>query len=142
MITVLNILLVEDNPGDIRLLQEILRDVTTTRCQITPAMTLAAALDRLAASAPAPVDVISIDSAPFDVILIDLSLPDSQGISSFITLHRQAANIPIIVLTGLDDETLALLGNAARSARLFDQRTSRSQFIVALDPLCDRARTC
>ncbi len=108
MITVLNILLVEDNPGDIRLLQEILREVTTTRCQITPAMTLAVALDLLAACTPTPVGAISIPPAPFDVILIDLSLPDSQGIASFLTLHRQAANIPIIVLTGLDDETLAL----------------------------------
>jgi PAS domain S-box-containing protein len=98
MITVLNILLVEDNPGDIRLLQEILREVTNTRCQITPAMTLAMAIDLLAAS----------DPAPFDVILIDLSLPDSQGIGSFLTIQRQVPNVPIVVLTGLDDEQLAL----------------------------------
>lgn len=98
MITVLNILLVEDNPGDIRLLQEILREVTTTMCHITPAMTLAMAIDLLTAS----------DPAPFDVILIDLSLPDSQGIGSFLTLQRQVPNVPIVVLTGLDDENLAL----------------------------------
>ncbi len=98
MITVLNILLVEDNPGDIRLVQEILREVTTTRCQITPAMTLAAAIDLLGAS----------EREPFDVILLDLSLPDSQGIASFLRLHRQAPNVPIIVLTGLDDENLAM----------------------------------
>jgi PAS domain S-box-containing protein len=98
MITVLNILLVEDNPGDIRLLQEILREVTTTRCQITPVMTLAEAIDLLGAS----------DPMPFDVILIDLSLPDSQGISSFLTLQQKVTNVPIVVLTGLDDEDLAL----------------------------------
>ncbi len=98
MITVLNILLVEDNPGDIRLLQEILREVTNTRCQITPAMTLAMAIELLGTS----------DPAPFDVILIDLSLPDSQGIGSFLTLQRQVPNVPIVVLTGLDDEQLAL----------------------------------
>ncbi len=98
MITVLNILLVEDNPGDIRLLQEILCEVTTTRCQITPAMTLAAALACLSARA----------AVTFDAILIDLSLPDSQGIGSFLKIHHRAPNIPIIVLTGLDDETLAL----------------------------------
>jgi PAS domain S-box-containing protein len=98
MITVLNILLVEDNPGDIRLLQEILREVTTTRCQITPAMTLAVAIDLVKAS----------DPAPFDVILIDLSLPDSQGIGTFLTLQRQVPNVPIVVLTGLDDENLAM----------------------------------
>jgi PAS domain S-box-containing protein len=98
MITVLKILLVEDNPGDIRLLQEILREVTTTQCQITPVITLAEAIDALATS----------DLAPFDVILIDLSLPDSQGIDTFLTLQRQVPNVPIVVLTGLDDENLAL----------------------------------
>jgi PAS domain S-box-containing protein len=96
--TVLNILLVEDNPGDVRLLQEILRDASSVRCQITPAMSLAAAIQLLS-----PVEAVC-----FDVILLDLSLPDSQGLASFLNLHRRAANIPIVVLTGSDDETLAL----------------------------------
>jgi PAS domain S-box-containing protein len=96
--TVLNILLVEDNPGDVRLLQEILRDASSVRCQITPAMSLAAAIQQLS-----PVEAVC-----FDVILLDLSLPDSQGLASFLNLHRRAANIPIVVLTGSDDETLAL----------------------------------
>lgn len=130
MITVLNILLVEDNPGDIRLLQEILREVTTTRCQITPAMTLAAAISKfsiLPAKNYAPSAGTEVPSVPplgvtpdlepdlpplpaplFDVILLDLSLPDSQGIASFLTLRDRVPNIPIVVLTGLDDQTLAI----------------------------------
>jgi PAS domain S-box-containing protein len=100
MITVLKILLIEDNPGDIRLLQEILREVTTTRCQITPVMTLAAAIAQLSTAA---------ENIQFDVILLDLSLPDSQGIASFIDLRDRVANIPIIVLTGSDDQNLAIL---------------------------------
>ncbi len=95
--TVLNILLIEDNPGDIRLLQEVMREVTTVQCQITPAMTLAAALQQLL-----------LETVRFDVILLDLSLPDSRGLASFLNLHRQATNIPIVVLTGSDDENLAL----------------------------------
>jgi PAS domain S-box-containing protein len=95
--TVLNILLVEDNPGDIRLLQEILLEVTSVKCQITPAMTLAAALQQLSSA-----------KVRFDVILLDLSLPDSRGLASFLNLHRQAMSIPIVVLTGSDDENLAL----------------------------------
>ncbi len=102
MITVLNILLVEDNPGDIRLLQEILREVTTTRCQIVPMMTLTAAIERLSTVRQPS------SQERFDVILLDLSLPDSQGIDSFLTLHDRYPNIPIVVLTGLDDETLAI----------------------------------
>jgi PAS domain S-box-containing protein len=96
--TVLNILLVEDNPGDVRLLQEILRDASSVRCQITPAMSLAAAIQQLSL----------VETVRFDVILLDLSLPDSQGLASFLNLHRRAANIPIVVLTGSDDEKLAL----------------------------------
>lgn len=102
MITVLNILLVEDNPGDIRLLQEILREVTTTRCQIAPVMTLADAIARLAQSLDRNSELL------FDVILLDLSLPDSHGIETFTALHDRYPHIPIVVLTGFDDENLAL----------------------------------
>jgi PAS domain S-box-containing protein len=98
MLTVLNILLVEDNPGDIRLLQEILREVSTTEYRITAAMTLAEAIAQL----------LAIDRVAFDLILLDLSLPDSRDMSSFLSLRLQAPHVPIIVLTGLDDETLAL----------------------------------
>jgi CheY-like chemotaxis protein len=106
MITVLNILLIEDNPGDIRLLQEILREVTTTRCRITPVMTLAEAIEQLALVERKAAK--GLEHSRFDAILLDLSLPDSQGLSSFLTLHQRDANIPIIVLTGLDDQNLAI----------------------------------
>ena len=105
MITVLNILLIEDNPGDIRLLQEILREVTTTRCQITPVMTLAAAIEQLSIQER---NINNIKTSHFDVILLDLSLPDSQGIASFLDLHDRYPQVPIVILTGLDDQNLAL----------------------------------
>uniref|UniRef100_UPI00286B6FBD PAS domain S-box protein n=1 Tax=Chamaesiphon sp. OTE_8_metabat_110 TaxID=2964696 RepID=UPI00286B6FBD len=105
MITVLNILLIEDNPGDIRLLQEILREVTTTRCQITPVMTLAAAIEQLSIDTDRHQNDIKNS---FDLILLDLSLPDSQGIASFRHLHDRYPHIPIIILTGLDDRDLAI----------------------------------
>ena len=118
MITVLNILLIEDNPGDIRLLQEILREVTTTQCQITPVMTLAAAVEQLSGGTddntfaspylPNPASPLLGASKNFDVILLDLSLPDSQGIDSLLDLHDRYPYIPIVVLTGLDDQTLAI----------------------------------
>jgi PAS domain S-box-containing protein len=109
MITVLNILLVEDNPGDIRLLQEILREVRTTRCQITPVMTLSAAIKQLSLKTP-PISQSPSPPVPnFDIILLDLSLPDSQGIDSFLALRDRSQHIPIVVLTGLDDQNLAIL---------------------------------
>ncbi len=118
MITVLNILLIEDNPGDIRLLQEILREVKTTRCHITPVMTLAAAIEQLSLTSytphpsrpQSPSPPVSQSHHPtFDIILLDLSLPDSQGIESFVALRDRSQHIPIVVLTGSDDENLAIL---------------------------------
>ncbi|WP_373539664.1 PAS domain S-box protein [Chamaesiphon sp.] len=108
MITVLNILLIEDNPGDTRLLQEILREVTTTRCQIVPVMTLAAAIAKLSASEAEIIGTSGDPCSHFDAILLDLSLPDSQGLASFIDLHDRYPHIPIVVLTGLDDQNLAI----------------------------------
>lgn len=91
----IKVLLVEDNPGDVFLLQELLQEVTKAKVELQPCEQLFEALD-----------CIARDS--FDVILLDLSLPDSQGLDTFISMARQAKATPIIVLTGLDDETLAL----------------------------------
>ncbi|MEA5516891.1 response regulator [Nodularia sp. UHCC 0506] len=91
----IKVLLVEDNPGDVFLLQELLQEVTTAKVELQPAEQLFEALN-----------FIARDS--FDVILLDLSLPDSQGLDTFISMARQAKATPIIVLTGLDNETLAL----------------------------------
>jgi PAS domain S-box-containing protein len=99
MITLLNILLVEDNPGDVRLLREILRGTASTRCEIVSAMSLAMGIDILSKG----------DLPSFDAILLDLSLPDSQGLDTLVRLRSKAGNIPIVVLTGLDDEGLALI---------------------------------
>jgi PAS domain S-box-containing protein len=91
----IKVLLVEDNPGDVCLLQELLNDVAADEVTLIPVEKLAIAVQCL-------------EQESFDVILLDLSLPDSQGIDTFLKIHRQAPAIPIIVLTGLDDETLAL----------------------------------
>jgi PAS domain S-box-containing protein len=91
----IKILLVEDNPGDVRLLQEFLRDVNSTHFTLSPVESLQQALSYL-------------DRENFDVVLLDLSLPDSQGLETFVTIDRRFPTLPIIVLTGLDDETVAL----------------------------------
>ncbi len=92
---VIKVLLVEDNPGDVLLLQELLKEVTTVRVKLQPVERLSEAFD-------------SLVNNSFDVMLLDLSLPDSQGIETFVRATRQAKATPIIVLTGLDDQTLAL----------------------------------
>ncbi|WP_066376178.1 hybrid sensor histidine kinase/response regulator [Anabaena sp. CA = ATCC 33047] len=92
---ILKVLLVEDNPGDVFLIQELLKEVNKTKVELQAVEQLSEAFELLA-------------SQPFDIILLDLSLPDSQGLDTFVRAYRQAKTIPIIVLTGTDDETLAL----------------------------------
>jgi diguanylate cyclase (GGDEF)-like protein len=87
-------LLIEDNPGDARLIKEALAESTATRFQVDVVQTLADGLVRLAEQ-----DV--------DAALIDLSLPDSVGLETFHRARAGAEAIPIIVLTGLDDDTVA-----------------------------------
>jgi len=91
----IKILLVEDNPGDARLLREILAEVTFTQFELAHVERLSEALKRLG-------------EKRFDVILLDLSLPDSQGFDTFTQVQAQAPQVPIIVLSGLDDESLAV----------------------------------
>ena len=91
----IKVLLIEDNPGDARLLQELLTEVSFIQFEFHQA-------DRLRQG----IELVKTQS--FDVILLDLSLPDSQELATFIALHQQAPGIPIVVITGLDDETLAL----------------------------------
>lgn len=89
----LDILLVEDNPGDVLLLVETLTDCGLDRRRFTTVTSLGAIFEHFAAGARA------------DVILLDLNLPDSKGLA---TLERLWAwlpdKVPIIVLTGHDDE--------------------------------------
>lgn len=91
----IKVLLVEDNPGDVFLLEEFLKEVTTVVVDLMPVERLSEALNYLAKEL-------------FDVILLDLSLPDSQGLETFVIAHHEAKATPIIVLTGIDDETLAI----------------------------------
>ena len=89
------ILLVEDNPGDARLIRETLREAESLPFLLTHADRLAAAEERLGAEA-------------FDVVLLDLSLPDAHGLETVRRTLAAGAEVPIIVLTGLDDEATAV----------------------------------
>jgi len=91
-----HILMVEDNPGDARLLQEYLHDGFTATFALTHCTRLKEALAFLGAK-----------DHGCDVILLDLSLPDSSGLSTFLSIHDQALEVPIVILTGVNDTTLA-----------------------------------
>jgi len=89
------VLLVEDNPGDARLIQELLGDLSGNVFHLEIADRLATALLRL-------------NAGGIDAVLLDLTLPDSEGGETFRKTRAQAPAVPIIVLTGLGDEVLAL----------------------------------
>ena len=86
-----HVLLVEDNPGDARLIREALKDAWTGDLTLVDAGTLSEGIARLAA-------------APYDVVLLDLSLPDAQNLHALTTVHARHPRTPIVILTGLNDE--------------------------------------
>ena len=90
-----SVLVVEDNPGDARLIQEYLRDSPTLDADLTIVETLEKAIDTL-------------HTTSFDVVLLDLSLSDSSGLGSVRILSRTAERTPILVLSGNDDLELIL----------------------------------
>ena len=95
MDNVSKLLLVEDNPGDARLIQEMLSEVETSKFEVSHEASLQDALKRLSAGA-------------FDVILLDLGLPDSHGLDTFTNVYAQAPDVPIVVMSGFDDESFAI----------------------------------
>ncbi len=90
-----NVLLIEDNPGDARLIKEFLAETESALFDLTWSDCLSKGLEHIATKA-------------IDIILLDLQLPDSQGLETLVRVHTQAPEAPIVVLTGFDDETLAI----------------------------------
>jgi len=87
------LLLVEDNPGDARLLRELLLEAGASYFDLTHVERLDEAFKQLAAES-------------FDVVLLDLLLPDSLGSETLLRLHAHSPQTPIVVLTGVEDESL------------------------------------
>ena len=89
-------LLIEDNPGDARLIREIVKDAgAAASVEVVHADRLSAGLDILG-------------THEIDVVLLDLSLPDSTGLDTFTRLHTSVPGVAIVVLSGLNDESVAV----------------------------------
>lgn len=138
------LLLVEDNPGDARLLEEYLSEAFRLPARLKRAGTLEEALD----------GIRDADARP-DAVLLDLNLPDADGLD---TVHRMvdaAPELPVIVLTGLDDRDMALAAVRegaqdylikgeldpellARSVRYaLERKRSERQLVQILDTVAD-----
>ena len=93
--SIMRILIVEDNPADFRLLQGMIGEVPHVSIELFHENRLAGGVQRLA-------------QGSLDVALIDLGLPDSQGLETFTSLHAAAPHIPMIVLSGDENEDWAV----------------------------------
>ncbi|MFO7773568.1 MAG: response regulator [Dehalococcoidia bacterium] len=90
-----SILLVEDNPGDRRLIREMLAEASDFTFDVRYADRLQAAMEYLGQNG-------------VEVVLLDLGLPDSQGLETLRKVYAQVPEMPIVVLTGLNDEVVGV----------------------------------
>ena len=91
----IRVLLVEDNQADATLIRRILSESGHDAFHVTQSERLAPALHQLR-------------EATYDTILLDLSLPDSTGIATFREVRSSAPHLPVVVLSGLNDEAVAM----------------------------------
>ena len=117
MNTLESVLLIEDNPGDARLVREHLGERLGAACRLHAADTLRGGLDWL-------------DGATADAILLDLSLPDSEGLETYERVRRHAPRTPVVVLSGRDDDALALDAVRAGAADYLPKRHADSAALV------------
>jgi sigma-B regulation protein RsbU (phosphoserine phosphatase) len=110
----IRVLLVEDNPGDALLIREMLSESKDPSFELTRVERLDAARD-------------AIEQHPFALVLLDLSLPDSQGLDTFRGLRKTGPRLPVVVLTGLDDEGQGIqaIREGAQDYLLKDRITDR-----------------
>jgi len=92
---VIRVLMIEDSPDAVRLVREELKDAQGDKFELACEGRLSEGLER-------------IEKGNIDVILLDLSLPDSQGYDTFAQVHLHTPNIPIVVLSGDNNESLAV----------------------------------
>ncbi len=91
----INVLLIEDNQGDAVLIREYLKTADPKKFDVAHKKSLAEGL-------------AAVENGNYEIILLDLGLPDSQGLKTLDAVDEKAPDVPISLRTGLDDEALAL----------------------------------
>src|SRR5260370_17579614 len=95
------VLLIEDNPGDVRLIREMLAEGEDALFELACVGRLSQGLEYLATRSAS-------------LVLLDLSLPDSYGFDTFLKVYAHSPKVPIIVLTGHHAQTIALSSGKTR----------------------------
>ncbi len=124
--TAAKVLLIEDSRVDRMMIQALLSKAGGKLFEVATTETLSDALEMIA-------------QGSFDVILSDLMLPDSRGLDTFISVYKAAGDVPVVVLTGSDDLTLAAKAvEEGAEAYLVKGKIDGNRLARAL-PLCDSA---
>ena len=126
------VLLVEDQPEDAEIFQELLASASSASFrqgfEVVWADTLATGQELLA-------------SAEFDVVLVDLMLPDSQGMNTLVAMQKVAPVVPIIVQTMLEDETVAVKAlELGACGYLFKAKLDTNLLVYAIRAAIERRR--
>ena len=111
----LKVLLFEDNPGDAGLIEEMFEE-SEDSFELIHVETLKEGLEIL-------------NDTYFDILLIDLGLPDSDGIHTFFQIHEKFPKIPIVILTGLSDEAVALTAIQEGAQDYLSKKDLNSKFL-------------
>ena len=91
----IRVLLIQDNPDYIKFVQETLNRDSTTVFAVRSALTLREGIDLLR-------------EVDYDIVLLELSLPDSRALNTYLAVQDESPYVPVIILTSLDDEIIAL----------------------------------
>jgi DNA-binding NarL/FixJ family response regulator len=91
----IKVLMIDDNPAAISLMKYLLEDEREVVVELEHASRLESGIERL-------------KQGDIDVVLLDILLPDSPGFRSFTDLHAAVPDVPVVILSGIDDEALAL----------------------------------
>jgi DNA-binding NarL/FixJ family response regulator len=121
-------LLVEDKPQDARLIRTLVNDVPSVHFTWENIASLAEAKEFLRLE-------------PFDLVLLDLSLPDSQGLDTFTDIYPHAICLPVVVLASTEDERFALQAMRSGAQDYFIKEELEGEFLVqALQRAIERKR--
>lgn len=123
--TKVTLLLIEDNPADAELFKDQLEAVDGFDFEIFVSESLGHAAAILA------------EKLDFDVVVADLTLPDSTGLDTFTQLKGTISGIPIIVLTGIEDRTVSLKAMELGAANyLLKQKMTATRIATAIISVC------
>ena len=125
----MNILIVDDDSGDVYFLRELLTDTEAEAARLVHVETLATALQK-------------VQEEQFDVILLDFFLPGSQGVESLCRLREHAPDVPIVFLTGLKDDDLGQkMIEGGAQGYLVKGQIEGAELLRTLDDVIARHRT-